>query len=198
MKNKTIKEKIDIGVGLVTIIGTIMGAIVTPIGLIYTFYQYKSEGLTARQKATLDLYQMQLENPLLNNRASLDVFYNSNFRKQYLEAIKESDDFTALENFTNEFSKGKSEHILALTSFYEGVVNCVQKNVCDKDTTRDLFAKDIKEFVVVFGPFFCKLRQELRDDKIVANLEEFYKPKNELCSKNNSDTVAERGEVFQK
>lgn len=221
MNIKKLKENIDIGVSLATIIGSI----VTPLGLIYTVNEYISQQRTWREEKTLDLYKKQLEDPLLNNRIKLDVLYDPKWRKQYLEAVKEtnSDNRKPFENFSDKFSQDKSKEILTLTNFYEGIVNCVNTKICDEKTTRDLFEKDIREFVVLFGPFFCDLRQELKDEEIASKLVEFSKKPSQkilwkspwrlatksqvkdtqtdsdnLCPENNGHSVAERGEVFQK
>jgi hypothetical protein len=184
MDIKLLKEKIEIGVSMATIIGSI----VTPVGLIYTVNQYISQQKTWREEKTLDLYKVQLGEPLLANRVSLNVFYDSVERKKYLSAIK---DFTSkkdpksIERFTETFSQSKEKNILALTNFYEGIVNCVDTNVCDEATTRSLFKKDIKEFVVLFGPFFCQLRQDLKDNTIAEKLEKFYGAKKKLCPSKN-------------
>jgi hypothetical protein len=194
MDIKMLKKNLEIGVSLATIIGSI----VTPVGLIYTVNQYINQQKTWREEKTLELYKTQLGEPLLANRISLNVFYDPVERKNYLSAIEKSKkDPKSLEKFTKTFSKKKEKQILTLTNFYEGIVNCVDTNICDKETTKSLFDKDIKEFVVLFGPFFCQLRQDLEDDTIALKLEEFYGSKKKLCpnSKNNRNIVAKKKEV---
>lgn len=213
MDIKVLAKRIKIGVvSLVTTIGSMLAPGAVIFGGGYTLLEYNDKQKTWHEERALELYKKQLEDPLLEHRIALDVFYDRKWREKYLIAVKgnRSDNSTLLKNFTDDFSKNKSKEILILTNFYEGVVDCVTTKICDELTTRSLFEDDIKEFVLLFTPFFCQLRQDLKDDTIASKLVTFYPAKkndskelreqrdSKLCPKNDRPTVAHQGEKRDK
>lgn len=168
-------------------------ALITAIGFIpagvYTAQQYLEEQQARRVDKTLEFYTKQLDDKLLESRKALDVFYHLDLRQEYLEAIsisKKNNDDEKKREFIAKLSKQNSEHIMILEKFYEGVAKCTKTNICDQETAEELFKQDIQDFVVIFGPFLCTLRKDLKDPTIAKELTDFYGSKNPLC--NNDDS----------
>lgn len=178
---------------LTTCLGFISGAV-------YTVQQYHQEQQNRRLDKTLEFYTKQFDDKLLESREKLDVLYDLKSRSEYLAGIKESQEnknSKKREEFIYEKSKQEARHIMSLQKFYQGVAICTKTKICDETTAQELFREDIQEFVVKFGPFFCKLREDVKDPKIVEDLIDFYggpSPGNELC-KSRASEAATKGNL---
>ncbi|GFE71062.1 hypothetical protein [Chroococcus sp. FPU101] len=158
---------------------TSMGFI--PAGL-YTLHEYNKQQQNRREDRTLELHAKQFEEPLSAIHSDLNfVFSHPNVKPQdvNIEEIKK---------YNFEFRKDidKFKKMMILLEYYEGVAKCVKIKNCEENTTKALFKEDVRNFIVWFSPLLCDLRKKSLEPDIASDLEEFVKPKNPLCNKDNS------------
>ena len=119
----------------------------------FELYKQFNEGyfIAARNELKKEVYETKRE-----------IYYKDLSAEDYIEAM--------LPHWTD---KNKYVKIISITNFFEQVVTCVNKKLCDEEATMALFGKEAADFLGIHHPFFCMQRIKNRDHHIAAILERY-------------------------
>lgn len=137
-------------------IGKIAGAITLLFGVPYGVYEYLENQHAKRIEHTLDFYRMFNSSPFSGYREKISHVLIDN--KDYIEAASKSEKELE-EAIVNILDKsGTEKDLLLLMDFYDGLLVCILKNLCDPDTTVRLFSNRALEVYMNFYQYIHRLR----------------------------------------
>jgi len=68
-------------------------------------------------------------------------------------------------------------------SFYEEIVICVERELCDREVIISFFSNDAKGLFNSFYPYVCSLRRQWNNDTVYLKTEKFYgKTATDICA----------------
>jgi hypothetical protein len=139
------------------------------IGLLYSFVQYERIKLDGEVKQTLLFYDKFNSSPFTGYRENLTDIVSKN-----IEEIKAS--LRSDESFSIQIEKiiklGDSRKSFDMVlDFFDGVAVCMETDICDKVTAKQLFQSRASELYEIFYPYIKKNRVENKSDEYAGGLE---------------------------
>lgn len=137
-------------------IGKVAGAITLLFGVPYGIFEYIENQHAKRIEHTLEFYRTFNTSPFSGYRERItDVLINN---KDYIEAASKNEKELE-EAIVNILEKSGSEKdLFLLLDFYDGLLVCILKTLCDPDTTERLFANRALEVYMNFYQYIQRLR----------------------------------------
>lgn len=172
---KHAKERVDVIVPVVTIVGLFAGGL-------YTLFEYRAQQ-NEKRIATAMAYVSRFSTPPLSEyRASLSnawaargdiemVLTNKDHRLSVNEVNRTYSQLVVEMVNENALGPGIREELL----FFEQVSQCVELELCDNMVTRSMLETHSREFFDKYYPYVCALRKRWNDPTTGAALQRFLK-----------------------
>jgi hypothetical protein len=156
--------------------GKIAGGTTFIFGIFYGVYQYFDGQYEKRVQETLTLYRQFNNTPLVAYRSDIYRVLAEN-----QEAISTAtDDEAKLEvEIRTVVKTGKiANQLIMVMDFFDGLVFCVSKRICDPETALDLFYGRSREFYTTFYQYIQYQRRNASSQDFGLGLQTFAELKN--------------------
>jgi len=146
-------------------------------GAAYGIVQYERVKLDGQLKQTLSLYDKFNSAPFSGYRENLTEAVSNNAEKIAV-SLKNSDDFARVIIELVE-RDGIKKSLNMTLDFYDGVKICMENEICDRNTARDLFKARANEIYQLFFPYIEKVRKQNNSNEYAKGLSYVSKSRDE-------------------
>jgi hypothetical protein len=133
---------------IVVQIGKMAGGITFIFGIFYGLYQFFETKKEAQVEQTLALYRQFNSPPVTTYRESIFAAVAKHQAEIAAAAVEEATLGKVVTNMVHE--EGVENHLMLMMDFFDGLVFCVTKNICDAETALDLFYGRSRELYNLF------------------------------------------------
>lgn len=155
--------------GLLLNVAKLAGVLSLAYGVGFGIFQYFEAKKEKRIEQSLALFRQFNNPPFTDYRKNISVTVIGN-SAQLIEAA--SDEKKLGEAIATMVRQGKIETDLSLVmDFFDGVVYCAAKNICDADISYDLFYARAKEIYLSFYQYIQAQRSSFAGNEFGAGLE---------------------------
>lgn len=138
-------------------------------GAAYGIVQYERVKLDGQLKQTLSLYDKFNSAPFSGYRENLT---------EIAVSLKNSDDFARVIIELVE-RDGIKKSLNMTLDFFDGVKICMENEICDRNTARDLFKARANEIYQLFFPYIEKVRKQNNSNEYAKGLSYVSKSRDE-------------------
>lgn len=159
-------------------LGKVAGSLTFLFGVPYGIYEYIDNQHAKRIEHTLSFYRMFNSSPFTTYRENISSALASN-SNNIIEAAKDEKRLEA--TIVKVIQENDIEKdILLVMDFYDGLVVCILKGLCDADTTERLFSSRAYEVYMTFYQYIQRLRATSASREFGLGLETIAKTKRVL------------------
>ena len=169
------------GFNLLLNIAKVAGAISLIYGVVFGMFQFFESKKEKRIEESLALFRQFNNAPFTEYRKNINVAIIGSSTAIFEAA---SDENKLAVTMANVVRNGKIETDLVLVmDFFDGVVYCAAKNICDTDISYDLFYARARELYVTFYQYIQAQRSSFAGNDFGAGLETLVSLKKEKAKK---------------
>jgi hypothetical protein len=157
-------------------IGKMAGGITFIFGIFYGLFQFFETKKEAQIEQTLALYRQFNSPPVTTYRESIFAAVAKHQAEIAAAAVEEAELEKVVTNMVKQ--EGVENHLIMIMDFYDGLVFCVTKNICDAETALDLFYGRSRELYNLFYQHIRLQRRSWASSDFGLGLQTFAEMKN--------------------